>query len=852
MAAQRPPQPQPDMADVIVISSSPSSSPSPPPEARNEGPIGPVVDDDFFPPFNLHDIEQVEQPPQPEPEFPSPDQCLAMLLGLFPDIDHTYVMGLYEKNFENVQLQGLNMVDFLADQILETNGGYPKLKREDRAAKRKREQSPSEMNAQELEDKYCNDPTRFIPSMPVRQLSSKLLRNAFPLIPAAYIDQELSRSRYYIFGAFQALAQAESKFDADPAKPYKKLTRVRKAVPDELLKGYVNQIQPEEYNSFMEELRQAKRIYEPITFRGGAGAGPADRSDEELVECGCCFGEVPPSQATQCTDGHLFCLQCGKQNAKTEIGQQRYKLFCMDTSGCRKEFSPREIRRFCDEKMVSALERFEQRDMIMKAGIEDLVECPFCEFALIMQSSAEDDKEFRCQNPECGQISCRLCSKVTHIPYTCEESAKNKNENLRKDVEEAMTQALLRKCGKCSLPYVKESSGCNKIICTRCGAMNCYLCSKVIRDYNHFNDPARGGRSGNCLLFDNTEERHHNEVEAAERAAIAKIRAENPEITEEQMRVQLSQVIIDDERQKIEAGNRHAPRAQIHHGRIQHMPPGRFPLGQPAPPPVLPPEPGPNVRQVLQVMNPMIRIPFQPMLQVPAAFPLDPGFRIGVPMYQLQMLRNPMIQVNPLPHLGNAVPFQGAPGYAPPPPQPLNFIQRFMQRPPAAPIPAPPQPQMLDGIYGVALQGPFNQYGFPIAQQPVGLQPHEQVQARAQAELGARLQQAQAQVQQAQLQAQQGQAQAQAYAQARANGNLGFIHRNFGGNRLVARGRQAAHNRAIQHPQLIPDNGNDVGGAANAAVPDLRAGAPATHGAKPAPAPDFPVVRRPAKIMKRK
>ncbi|KAF3126604.1 hypothetical protein TWF569_000490 [Orbilia oligospora] len=831
MAAQRPPQPQPDMADVIVISSSPSSSPSPPPEARNEGPIGPVVDDDFFPPFNLHDIEQVEQPPQPEPEFPSPDQCLAMLLGLFPDIDHTYVMGLYENNFENVQLQGLNMVDFLADQILETNGGYPKLKREDRAAKRKREQSPSEMNAQELEDKYCNDPTRFIPSMPVRQLSSKLLRNAFPLIPAAYIDQELSRSRYYIFGAFQALAQAESKFDADPAKPYKKLTRVRKAVPDELLKGYVNQIQPEEYNSFMEELRQAKRIYEPITFRGGAGAGPADRSDEELVECGCCFGEVPPSQATQCTDGHLFCLQCGKQNAKTEIGQQRYKLFCMDTSGCRKEFSPREIRRFCDEKMVSALERFEQRDMIMKAGIEDLVECPFCEFALIMQSSAEDDKEFRCQNPECGQISCRLCSKVTHIPYTCEESAKNKNENLRKDVEEAMTQALLRKCGKCSLPYVKESSGCNKIICTRCGAMNCYLCSKVIRDYNHFNDPARGGRSGNCLLFDNTEERHHNEVEAAERAAIAKIRAENPEITEEQMRVQLSQVIIDDERQKIEAGNRHAPRAQIHHGRIQHMPPGRFPLGQPAPPPVLPPEPGPNV---------------------PAAFPLDPGFRIGVPMYQLQMLRNPMIQVNPLPHLGNAVPFQGAPGYAPPPPQPLNFIQRFMQRPPAAPIPAPPQPQMLDGIYGVALQGPFNQYGFPIAQQPVGLQPHEQVQARAQAELGARLQQAQAQVQQAQLQAQQGQAQAQAYAQARANGNLGFIHRNFGGNRLVARGRQAAHNRAIQHPQLIPDNGNDVGGAANAAVPDLRAGAPATHGAKPAPAPDFPVVRRPAKIMKRK
>ena len=99
--------------------------------------------------------------------------------------------------------------------------------------------------------------------------SSKLLRNAFPLIPAAYIDQELSRSRYSIFGAFQALARAESRLDIEPIKPYKKLTRIRKAVSDELLTGYVNQVVPEDYNSLMEEFRAAKRIYEPITCKFG-------------------------------------------------------------------------------------------------------------------------------------------------------------------------------------------------------------------------------------------------------------------------------------------------------------------------------------------------------------------------------------------------------------------------------------------------------------------------------------------------------------------------------------------------------------------------------------------------------
>ena len=38
---------------------------------------------------------------------------------------------------------------------------------------------------------------------------------------------------------------------------------------------------------------------------------------------------------------------------------------------------------------------------IFDAGLEDLEECPFCSFAVIMTTSAELNKVLQCQNPQC-------------------------------------------------------------------------------------------------------------------------------------------------------------------------------------------------------------------------------------------------------------------------------------------------------------------------------------------------------------------------------------------------------------------------------------------------------------------
>jgi TRIAD3 protein (E3 ubiquitin-protein ligase RNF216) len=200
--------------------------------------------------------------------------------------------------------------------------------------------------------------------------------------------------------------------------------------------------------------------------------------------------------------------------------------------------------------MVIALERSEQEANLRMAGIENLASCPFCPFAA-EYPPVEIDKEFRCQAPDCERISCRLCKLESHIPKSCVENAKDNGLSIRRQIEEAMSEALIRKCNKCGTPFVKEE-GCNKMTCTRNGCFNvqCYICSKSC-NYDHFNDPQRGGKLGNCPLFESTQQRHDDDVRKAEKDALEKIGAEHPEYSEEDLKIQVSEAVLkDDERRR--------------------------------------------------------------------------------------------------------------------------------------------------------------------------------------------------------------------------------------------------------------------------------------------------------------
>jgi TRIAD3 protein (E3 ubiquitin-protein ligase RNF216) len=84
--------------------------------------------------------------------------------------------------------------------------------------------------------------------------------------------------------------------------------------------------------------------------------------------------------------------------------------------------------------------------------------------------------------------------------------------------------------------------------------MQCYVCSKSCHDYSHFNDSARGGKAGNCPLFDDVEQRHQTEVQAAEERARQKVAEENPDVDADLLKIKFSESVKKgDERRKVAA-----------------------------------------------------------------------------------------------------------------------------------------------------------------------------------------------------------------------------------------------------------------------------------------------------------
>ena len=86
-----------------------------------------------------------------------------------------------------------------------------------------------------------------------------------------------------------------------------------------------------------------------------------------------------------------------------------------------------------------------------------------------------------------------------------------KGEEIRKKIEEKLTEAMLRECLMCGYKFYKEE-GCNKMTC-RCGAKMCYLCRKEVKDYSHFY--GQGGTptaTKTCPLFSDNKKIHQLEL----------------------------------------------------------------------------------------------------------------------------------------------------------------------------------------------------------------------------------------------------------------------------------------------------------------------------------------------------
>ena len=159
----------------------------------------------------------------------------------------------------------------------------------------------------------------------------------------------------------------------------------------------------------------------------------------EDIECGCCFSEYPvvsnflavcyalhdkeeiKDQIVQCPEAHLFCATCMITQTCTLLSTSNPHIKCIDQSGCTAEIPPSELRRFLPENVLVLWERVNQRDQLELAGLTQLVECPFCDWACLIDD--EDEQFLTCRNHDiCGVVSCRWCKKkvspsLTFVAY---------------------------------------------------------------------------------------------------------------------------------------------------------------------------------------------------------------------------------------------------------------------------------------------------------------------------------------------------------------------------------------------------------------------------------------------------
>eukprot|EP00730_Choanoeca_flexa_P018083 TRINITY_DN8775_c0_g1_i5.p1 TRINITY_DN8775_c0_g1~~TRINITY_DN8775_c0_g1_i5.p1 ORF type:complete len:285 (+),score=59.66 TRINITY_DN8775_c0_g1_i5:148-1002(+) len=186
--------------------------------------------------------------------------------------------------------------------------------------------------------------------------------------------------------------------------------------------------------------------------------------------------------------GHLCCFDCINGYVKSKaFGEGKGELTCMFGDGCDSHFNKSQLQRALPADLLQRYENRNLEENIAVADIPGLIRCPApdCNFAMVMED--DNNKVFRCQ--ACGMESCRYC-KVDwkeHFGLSCKEVESNDETLKRTKLEEAMSDALVRRCPKCNMQFLKET-GCNKMTC-RCGTLSCYQCRQIIPKkvaYKHF------------------------------------------------------------------------------------------------------------------------------------------------------------------------------------------------------------------------------------------------------------------------------------------------------------------------------------------------------------------------------
>ncbi|KAF9975173.1 hypothetical protein BGZ73_001246 [Actinomortierella ambigua] len=551
---------RPEKMHVNHICHASTASATPPPSAGSSQQHKPSFEEFMAEQDRLREEEETKRREMLAARAVMKDNFVEMVQAQFPGISTKFVVKLMEqKKLQTVSDEA--MLDLCVEDILKLNGRYPMAKRkavdgEDDDDDDANEDSYAGGSSNQKDDDSCSssDEESDLEELLKRTKEPSQERDLRDITIKMKPEYE-SSSATQIFRDFPNLAHkpirdALMKHNYHYVPTYFYLDNLWTGLIDlpETQRRGVTIKTPRKKGKFTVKkdpaFRRERKWLKRKLAKDMADINKAEREAEnlrdytargELMTCGCCYDdEIPANRVTTCGDGHVFCLECGRKAAENVIGMSRTELKCL-TPDCTSMFSDGEAKRFLSKHVFDRLMRIRQQKELEKAGIDSLVECPFCPYAAIVEN--ENDKEFRCESPKCRAVSCRLCRAITHIPLTCEEYAKQRDEDhvlaAQHRAEEEMSKALIRECTKCKTRFFKEE-GCNKMTCPTCMTVTCYLCKREIRNgYAHFDPTPANSPPGNpslCRLWEDTKARHEREIREAKEKAIDQLQQENPHV----------------------------------------------------------------------------------------------------------------------------------------------------------------------------------------------------------------------------------------------------------------------------------------------------------------------------------
>ncbi|GAA5980301.1 hypothetical protein JCM5350_000936 [Sporobolomyces pararoseus] len=491
--------------------------------------------------------QERRRPVPSRPRSPSPPPSpLAQLLQLLPDLLPSHASEI----LASPEFGG--NLDKIMDHLLSIPGGYPKVEEKNKEKEKEKEIDFADVKARQRVE---GEKSSLYKRLALDQLYTDFALLPTTLIKSTYLSPQIA-SGYFAPAYLSLYTRSKAgEFDAqvlkNRRKPTKKVTKLVPQVgPDGQAVAGGKMIEVEQRDEELEKemewvknklvaQRREKKMKLKLEKEEQAEQERMEKLNErarksgKAKECQCCFDNVALANTVTCAKDHIFCKECAIRNASHGIGDQQYTLPCM--TECDALFPPTKYKEWLPEKMRATLERLQAEKELEMAfeGVEGFEKCPFCPFAMYIEN--ENERLFTCLNKEeCGKVSCRKCKKAGHVPLTCEEADRESRMGGIHAVEDAMAEAMIRSCPKCQLRYYKGEA-CNKITCSKCGTISCYICQAIVKDYTHFDQSAPGsinGISSKCPLWDDTEVRHFNEVEEARKKAQSTLDAKTQEYVE--------------------------------------------------------------------------------------------------------------------------------------------------------------------------------------------------------------------------------------------------------------------------------------------------------------------------------